>query len=70
MLLNDISGLDLLEQLQGSDVLADASIIAFTASDDQKLKDRSLELGASEFFYKPETGIDELFSSVLKHLAQ
>jgi len=47
-----LSGFDVLGELRADDAFAQTAIVILTASNDEKLKARAIELGAADFIHK------------------
>jgi DNA-binding response OmpR family regulator len=48
----DLSGLDILRQLRADDAFAHTAIVILTASDDEHVRSRAIDLGAADFIHK------------------
>ena len=62
------NGLDLLQELRGSDRLTDARVVIFTAIDDPALRDRARHLGACDYVIKGNLDSQFLASLARRHL--
>jgi DNA-binding response OmpR family regulator len=61
--LEDGTGLDLLDWLQGQPGLKGIGVIVFTSCGDPEVESQALAMGASGFFHKPE-GFEELGDAI------
>lgn len=68
ILMAEVSGLEILERIRADDRIAHIPVIILTASTDQQIKQRALDLGATDFLNKP-LDAKELFPRVRNALA-
>lgn len=66
--LPNFKGLDALEKIKGEPIFSQIPYFIYTFIDDEKIKIKSLNLGANYYFLKAEIGLDEFSAKVNKIL--
>ncbi|MCL5093575.1 MAG: response regulator [Patescibacteria group bacterium] len=63
-----LHGINVLDILKATPDVADTKVVILTALSDESMKNKALELGASDFIVKSETNMADLLSRVSKAL--